>query len=201
MTNSNNCGFCTAGIRGLMESVPLKSATGDFLPCKRGIYEDQYCVATLAPEQYTRGHAIVVLKRHRADITDVDLSETELAGFIIATNRVAKHLKQAARNDEGESPKRIYVCSLCDGVEHLHAHLIPRYPFMDSDRDIYKSRFLPRDGEAKIQDAIKSDELGGFWYVAEREQNYAASEYGRKSNEEKAKSLQALAQQLRMSMF
>jgi diadenosine tetraphosphate (Ap4A) HIT family hydrolase len=145
----------------------------------------------------------VVLKRrgkkHRADITDPDLPDEELIDFIKSTKLVAKHIKQAVRNEEGQSAGRIYVCTLCDGVEHLHAHLIPRYPYTGEDENTYEQLFLERDGRKQINGKIETGDLGGFWYIAEREKSYTKSDYWRRTAEERAKYLEDLAQHLRIS--
>jgi diadenosine tetraphosphate (Ap4A) HIT family hydrolase len=123
MTNNTGCTFCKTGIKGLLCELPSQLKNDTPILCKRGIYEDAYCVGTLTPEQYTRGHTLLVLKNHRADITDPNISSEELLGFITAIHKVTNHLKNKARNDRGEPPSRIHVLSLCDGIKHLHAHL------------------------------------------------------------------------------
>ncbi len=197
MASVKSCPFCE--VKNLTEMVPFKFGTAASIPCKRWLHKDQHCIATLAPEQYTRGHTIVVLKKHRADMTDPALSDKELTDFIKFTKLVANRLKQAARNEEGESPGRIYVCTLCDGVEHLHAHLIPRYPYSAADGNAYEQIFLERDGRKAINRKIEADNLGGYWYIAEREKSYTKSDYWRKTVEERAKYLEELAQHLRIS--
>ena len=173
MNSNTGCLFCTIGKKGLLEELPSKFENGQPVPCNRGIYEDAYCVATLAPEQYTRGHALVVLKNHRTDMADSSISSEEIFGFTSAIHKLAKHLKENLQDSNHKAPERIYVCSLCDGVEHLHAHLIPRYP-----------------------------ETGkGFQYIGELEKNYTTSDFCRKSDKERAHHLQELAERLRLSLL
>lgn len=172
-------------------------------PCTRAIYQDSNCFAVLAPEQYSIGHTLLILEKrksekHKSDITD-NISEEELSAFIKAIHIISKHLKEKAKNEFEQSPERIYVCILCDGVEHLHAHLIPRYPFTGTDGNVYEQIFLERDGRKQINKNIQEDKLGGFWYIAERERNYKKSIFGEKSNKEKAEFLERLAKQLRIN--
>ena len=201
MNSNTGCLFCRIGKKGLLEELPSKFENGQPVPCNRGIYEDAYCVATLAPEQYTRGHALVVLKNHRTDMADSSISSEEIFGFTSAIHKLAKHLKENLRSRIGNAPDKIYVCSLCDGVEHLHAHLIPRYPFTDEDVKTYKKLFKERDSETEIEEAVEKGKLGGFWYIAEPEQKYKKSEFWNKPDEERARCLEEMAQRLRLSLL
>ena len=54
-----------------------------------------------------------------------------------------------------------------------------------------------RDGVNEVYKAIKAGDLGGYWYIAEREKNWKSSEYGFKSSPDQAKMLQDLANKLR----
>jgi len=195
MKEDKKCTFCHP--ERLLEELPPKGGNNR-VHCKRGIYEDRYCFATLAPEQYTHGYAILVLRNHRADITDYNISNEELSGFISAIHKLARHLKDKLRDNNNNPPERIYVCSLCDGVQHLHAHLIPRYKFTREDRVNYREQFKERDSKEEIDEAVESGELGGFWYIAHREKNYKRSELWAKSDKERAQHLEKLASKLRL---
>jgi diadenosine tetraphosphate (Ap4A) HIT family hydrolase len=179
MASKNRCDFCN--------HEEIKDKLPDGTDCRRSIYEDDFSLAILAPEQYTIGHTLLILKNHRTDITD-DISGPYLLAFINAIHKVSVQLKDRARNDLGKQPERIYVAILCDGVEHLHAHLIPRYPFTELDEEDYRTRFTPTRGEKAVGEAIKSGKLGGFWYVAERE----------RPESEKAEILEERASELRI---
>ncbi|KKK93602.1 hypothetical protein LCGC14_2691230, partial [marine sediment metagenome] len=121
-----------------------------------------------------------------------------LRDFIDAIREVAIRIKNIAKNDALEPPKKIYVGILCDGTPHLHTHLIPRYPFTPEDKEKYKEYFLERDGEIEILNKIKKNDLGGYWYVFERERTFYKSSYGLKEPEEKVKILERLANDLRL---
>ena len=167
--------------------------------CDRGIYEDKYCFATLDPLQSVHGYTILVLKKHRADIADGNITEAELSGFIHAIHKIAIRLKERLRDEYGERPERIYVCSLCDGVEHLHVHLVPRYPWRNPrDCDYYRAQFTDRDGKEEIESRIASGELGGFWYLARAERDYKKQQFWQKQIPERVKHLEELARTLRI---
>ena len=197
MTTSNDCKFCNAD--GKADKEKLKNELPGSIPCKTDIYDDnEYCFAILCPEQYTIGHTLLLLEKHRTDITD-NIPLEELVGFITAIHKVAKHLKAVAENQQGNHPERIYVGILCDGIEHLHAHLIPRYPFSKDDKQTYIDLFSERDDEEKARNVAENGDIGGFWYVSEREKNWGKTQFGQKQGKEKVKYLQDLAEKLRMS--
>lgn len=104
-------------------------------------------VAFTPLDEYRKGHTIVALKKHRRDITDT-FTGAELLDFMSLVNQVAQRLKDTL------DAERIYVCSMCDGVEHFHAHLIPRY---------------------------KGDKTG-FRFLAEQEKKYDAIRYPQESS-------------------
>jgi diadenosine tetraphosphate (Ap4A) HIT family hydrolase len=172
---------------------------GEDKTCNRWIYESEHCYAVLKPEQHTRGEAIVIMNEHRVDITD-NIPKEELSDFIETINIVASRIKNVATNDESESPERIYVGILCDGIhsEHLHAHLIPRYPFTKDDESKYEEFYLKRDGEIEITRKQREKDLGGYWYVLDKEQTFYKTSYGQLETKEKIHYLEKLANDLRL---
>lgn len=164
----SSCTFCRIGVKGLAELIPSKENGGVQISCRRKIYEDSLCLAILAPEQYSKGHTLVVLKAHREDIADPNLSEEELAGFVSVIHAVAINIKKVLH------PERIYSSVLCDGVKHLHAHLIPRY---------------------------LCDQTGfGFIGKRESEYNLGTSDFWKKSDAERVGCLEKLASELRFTL-
>lgn len=166
--------------------------------CNRGIYTSKHCYAVLKPEQHTQGEAIVIMNKHREGITDT-ISEDELSDFMVAINKVASMIKKVAINENLLHPERIYVGILCDGKnsEHLHAHLIPRYPFGQYDKDKYKNFFEIRDSRSEILRKQKEDDLGGYWYVFDKEQNVDNTTYAQWTKGKKIIYLEKLAKDLR----
>lgn len=115
------CAFCCAE-DDLTVRAPLSDAKDNSLvPCDRWIYKDAWCIVTLDPAQLSRGHALAVLRNHRCDLSDAGLFKEEHHALIDAAVAVAATMKQRLPCE------RVYVATLCDGVEHLHYHLIPRY--------------------------------------------------------------------------
>lgn len=121
------CVFCEKGKSGeLTQKVvindPKTRNDGKPLDCNREFYrESKHCIVTLAPEQYSRGHTLVILRQHAIDMSDDQVTDEEYLDLCKTIKEVSKLLKSKL------GAERIYVCSLCDGVEHLHFHLIPRY--------------------------------------------------------------------------
>jgi len=108
-------------------------------------------------------------------------------------------IKNVAINEDSKSPERIYVGILCDGIDsnHLHAHLIPRYPFTQYDKDKYRNFFEIRDSRSEILRKQKEKDLGGYWYVFDKEQNVDETDYAKWAIEEKVIYLENLANKLR----
>lgn len=85
-------------------------------------YEDEEAVAFLDLFPFTRGHLLVVPKRHVDRLTD--LPEEEYADFLRALANVCRRAERLSRH---------YNVALNQGtlagqiVFHLHVHVIPRY--------------------------------------------------------------------------
>ena len=88
------------------------------------IYEDEHTIAFLDKGHTTRGHTLVVPRRHAADIWE--LSEAEAQAVMRAVHRVARLLRERL-------PLRGLNITQSNGVAawqeifHCHIHLIPRY--------------------------------------------------------------------------
>src|SRR3954464_7768849 len=87
------------------------------------IYEDHDYLAILDIRPFTRGHTLVVPKRHSVDLTDTP-AET-LAGMLAIGQRIA----QATRASElGATGNNIAINdgkSAMQTVFHIHLHVIP----------------------------------------------------------------------------
>lgn len=104
------------------------------------IYEDDDYVAILDIRPFTRGHTLVVPKRHSVDLTDTP-PET-LAGMVAIGQRIAR----AARSTELADATNI---AINDGraafqtVFHIHLHVLPR---RNGDKlSVAKGMLLRRD--------------------------------------------------------
>lgn len=147
-----DCIFCRIGLDGLSHYIPSKDGLSQ-TPCNRFLYDDSYCIAVLAPEQYSPGHTLVILKQHRDDITSPALFGSELQYLLNDIHNIAVLLKSKL------GAERIYIASLCDGIQHLHFHLIPRYKndktgfqFMgDLEKGYYESPFYLKPDTEKVK--------------------------------------------------
>ena len=105
----NNCVFCAI-------------AAGEIPSFK--IYEDEFALAYLDINPFTKGHTLVIPKAHSAGIADTP--DEALAAVIARVKKVAAHLKAALPCDgfnilqnNGEAAGQT--------VMHLHFHIVPRY--------------------------------------------------------------------------
>jgi diadenosine tetraphosphate (Ap4A) HIT family hydrolase len=87
------------------------------------IYEDDGYLAFLDTRPFTRGHTLVVPKRHTTDLTDTP-PET-LADMVAIGQRIAK----AARSTELADATNIGINdgpAAFQSVLHIHLHVLPR---------------------------------------------------------------------------
>lgn len=125
----------------------------------RKFYEDKYTIALLAQGQEVRGYSLVILKKHYTDLATF-IPHQQRGALIKTVNRIAFELKRRL------GAERIYVASLCDGVEHLHFHLIPRYKWTEDDKERYRETFKDSRPWETIESYIIDGKIGGFWWLA-----------------------------------
>lgn len=115
------------------------------------IYEDETSIAFLDAKPITRGHTLVVPKRHVEGI--VDLRPDERARFMESIAEVCKLIEKLSPHynvgcNRGELAGQM--------IFHLHVHIIPRF---DDTRNIFNRRLLisPEDERELMRDlgAIK----------------------------------------------
>lgn len=98
------------------------------------IYEDEKVAAFLDLSQVTKGHTLVVPKKHYANLIEVD--PEDLAHVIKVTQMLAKRIMERC----GASGVNIINnCNEVAGqtVMHVHFHIIPRY----SENDAIEIKF------------------------------------------------------------
>lgn len=88
------------------------------------VYEDESTVAFLDKGQVTRGHTLVVPKRHAEDIWS--LTEEEAAAVMRSVHRVARLLRSRL-SPQGLNVTQANGHAAWQEVPHYHVHLIPRY--------------------------------------------------------------------------
>ena len=101
---------------------------------------DEHTVAFMDINPATRGHALVVPRRHSVDLMDV--SDEDLAHTTAAARRLAR------RMDEALEPDGFNLLNSCrpaawQTIFHFHIHVIPRY-----DDDPLKLPWVPGPGDA-----------------------------------------------------
>lgn len=118
------------------------------------IYEDDDYLAILDIRPFTRGHTLVMPKRHSVDVTDT--SPQTLADMVTIGQRIAL----AARAAELADATNI---ALNDGraafqtVLHVHLHVLPR---RNGDKlSVAKGMLLRRDPEREATAQILRDAL------------------------------------------
>jgi histidine triad (HIT) family protein len=88
------------------------------------VYEDENSIAFLDKGQATRGHTLVVPRRHAEDIWA--LSEDEARDVMRAVHRVARLLRDTLR-PLGLNVTQANGKAAWQDVFHYHVHMIPRY--------------------------------------------------------------------------
>ncbi|OBA74842.1 HIT family hydrolase [Mycobacterium sp. 1554424.7] len=91
-------------------------------PAQR-IYEDDEYLAILDIRPFTRGHTLVIPKRHTVDLTDTP--PQTLAGMATVGQRIAR----AARTTELADATNIAINDgrpAFQSVMHIHLHVLPR---------------------------------------------------------------------------
>jgi histidine triad (HIT) family protein len=93
------------------------------LPSQK-LAEDERTVAFMDISPATRGHALVIPRRHARNLLEIDAED--LQATILAAQRLARRI------DERLHPDGINLINSCGSeawqtVFHLHIHVIPRY--------------------------------------------------------------------------
>ena len=93
------------------------------LPSQR-VDEDERTVAFMDINPATRGHALVVPRRHSIDLLEIEPDDLEAT--MVAAQRLARHMHDRL------SPDGINLLNSCGSaawqtVFHFHIHVIPRY--------------------------------------------------------------------------
>lgn len=110
------------------------------------IYEDENVMAFLDLSQVTKGHTLVVPKKHYENILDCD-PET-LAQLIQTVQMLAQRIMERCH------AKGVNILNNCNevagqSVMHLHFHIIPRY----SENDAIQIQF--NESEEQDLDALR----------------------------------------------
>jgi histidine triad (HIT) family protein len=114
---------------------------------------DEDTVAFMDINPATRGHALVVPRRHSADL--IEVSDEDLASTMAAARRLTR------RMDETIRPHGFNVLNACrpaawQTVFHYHVHVIPRY-----EDDPLRLPWVPGPGDADEIAAVADEIRGG----------------------------------------
>jgi len=88
------------------------------------VAEDERTVAFMDINPATRGHALVVPRRHATDLGEID--DEDLAAVAQAARRLAIRAREALGAD-GINLMNSWGSDAWQTVFHLHMHVIPRY--------------------------------------------------------------------------
>src|SRR5918996_744800 len=125
------------------------SAAEDCLFCKivsgefpgEIVDSDEHTVAFMDINPATRGHAVVVPRRHATDLLDV--SDEDLERTMAAARRLARRM-EAALQPDGFNILNACRPAAWQTVLHYHLHVIPRY-----DDDALELPWIPRGAPAE----------------------------------------------------
>jgi histidine triad (HIT) family protein len=103
------------------------------------IDSDEQTVAFLDINPATRGHALVVPRRHSADL--MEISDEDLSATMLAAKRLARRMKDAL---DADGINLINACGAAawQTVFHFHVHVVPRY-----EDDPLKLPWVPEPGD------------------------------------------------------
>lgn len=95
----------------------------------QNIYEDENTLAILDISQTTKGHTLVMPKRHVENILEIE--PIELQALIVKVQDIAKRI---VKNTNANGFNLLVNTNAAAGqtVPHLHFHIIPRYDENDT---------------------------------------------------------------------
>ncbi len=89
------------------------------------IHEDDDYLAFLDIRPFTRGHTLVIPKRHTVDLTDTPPPDT-LAGLTVLGQRIAKAARVSGLHADGNNIAINDGKAAFQSVFHIHLHVVPR---------------------------------------------------------------------------
>ena len=117
------------------------------------IHEDDDYLAILDIRPFTRGHTLVIPKRHSVDLTDTPAGT--LTGMLALGQRIARATRVSGLAATGTNVALNDGKSAMQSVFHIHLHVIPR---RDGDKvSFVKGMLLRRDPDRETTGAILRD--------------------------------------------
>jgi histidine triad (HIT) family protein len=118
------------------------------------IYEDAEYLAILDIRPFTRGHTLVLPKRHTVDLTDT--APQTLADMVVIGQRIAKAARATALADATNIAVNDGRAAF-QSVFHIHLHVLPR---RNGDKlSFAKGMLLRRDPDREATGQILRDAL------------------------------------------
>src|SRR3954466_11310585 len=119
------------------------------------ISEDADYLAILDIRPFTRGHTLVIPKRHTVDLTDTP-SET-VAGMVTLGQRIARAARQSGLHADGNNIAINDGKAAFQSVFHIHLHVVPR---QDGDKlSFAKGMLLRRDPDRETSGRMLREAL------------------------------------------
>ena len=93
------------------------------IPSKK-VYEDDKVLAILDISQITKGHTLVLPKKHYDSL--LEIADEDLKAVIVATKKIAKNINNVYK------PEGLNIINNCgetagQSVMRFHVHIVPRY--------------------------------------------------------------------------
>ena len=116
------------------------------------VYEDENTIAILDLSQATKGHTLIIPKKHSSNLLDID--DTSYTNAMIVAKKVAAALEKTY---DAKGFNLLNNCNSIAGqtVNHFHIHIIPRY-----NEDDLTIEFVNNEGKhdlAKLAKEIKEN--------------------------------------------
>jgi len=90
----------------------------------RKIYEDEECIATLDISPASKGHTLIIPKKHADNI--LDLPEDQIAHLFAVAKKIGKRQMEVLKADGFNIVQNNFPAAN-QTVMHFHVHVIPRY--------------------------------------------------------------------------
>ena len=117
------------------------------------IDSDEKTVAFMDINPATPGHALVIPRRHSADLLEIEPEDLDATAE--AAQRLARRMKEALGAD-GVNVLNACGSAAWQTVFHFHLHVIPRF-----DDDPLKLPWVPEEGDpdeiAKVAEKLRND--------------------------------------------
>jgi len=120
------------------ECIFCKIVAGE-LPAQR-VDEDEHTIAFMDINPATRGHSLVIPRRHARDLMEIE--PRDLEATILAAQRLARRIKERLGAD-GINLLNSCGSAAWQTVFHFHVHVIPRYA-----DDPLRLPWTPQPGDA-----------------------------------------------------